>query len=111
MGLFDRLGQELDAQEKATGLRMADILSLPDDTRRLFNWMMRQEEVGLADVITFLGQDETNIRCTLLALVKGGYVREINSGNQVRYRVRLASKRKRDIPLNIWQALDDKIEE
>ena len=111
MGIFDRLGQELDAREKAAGLSMADVRSLPDDSRRLFNWMMRQEEVGLAEVITFLGQDEATVCCTLLALVEGGYVREIHTSGQVRYRVRLAPKRKRDIPLSIWQALDSKIEE
>jgi len=110
MGLFDRLGQELAAREKAAGLTMMDVLTLPDDLRKLFNWMMRQEEIGPADAVTFTGSDEATVRQTLASLVEKGFVREIQVGGLTRYRVRLAPKRGREVPLNIWQALDDKTE-
>ncbi|HEX2988059.1 MAG TPA: hypothetical protein VHS06_07815 [Chloroflexota bacterium] len=42
MGVFDRLQDEMVAREKAAGLTMADVLSLPDPERRLFNWVMRR---------------------------------------------------------------------
>ncbi len=109
-GLFDRLGQELNAREKASGLTMMDVLTLPDDLRKLFNWMMRQEEVGLADVAAHVEQDES-AACRLLAdLVERCFVRETRVGSETRYRVRLAPKRGREVPLNIWQALDEKTE-
>lgn len=109
-GLFDRLGQELHAREKAAGLTMMDVLTLPDDLRKLFNWMMRQEEVGLADVTAFLRQDEAVARKLLADLVERCFVREAQAAGETRYRVRLAPKRGREVPLNIWQALDDKTE-
>jgi len=109
-GLFDRLGRELGAREKAAGLSMADVLTLPNELRRLFNWMVRREEVGLVDVVAYLGQDEPTVRFTLASLTEKGFVREVEVKGQPRYRVRLAPKRRREVPLNIWQALSDKTE-
>ncbi|MBI2865530.1 MAG: hypothetical protein HYX94_13350 [Chloroflexi bacterium] len=109
-GLFDRLGRELEAREKAAGLSMADVLTLPDDLRRLFNWMMRQQEVGLSDAMAYLGQNEGAARSTLTSLVERGFIRELVIDGLPRYRVRLAPKRGREVPLNIWQALGEKTE-
>ena len=47
-GLFDRLQGELEAQEKAAGLSIADVLELPDQLRQLVNWMMREGDVSLS---------------------------------------------------------------
>jgi hypothetical protein len=107
-GLFDRLGQELQAREKAAGLSMADVLSLPDDLRRLFSWMMRREEVSLAEVAVYLGKDEAAARQLLAGLVERCFVREMQTGSETRYRVRLASKPRKEVPSDIWQALGEK---
>jgi len=107
-GLFGRLQQELEDREKAAGLTMADVLTLPDQLRRLVNWMMRQGEVGLTDVAGFLGLNETDTRSTVATLLEKGFVRELQIRGETRYRIRLAPKRGREIPLNIWQALDKK---
>jgi predicted transcriptional regulator len=107
-GLFDRLGHELNSREKAAGLSMADVLSLPDELRKLFNWMMRQEEVSIDDVVTHLGNDESTVQRTLSSLVEKGFIRQMEVKGQFRYKVRLAPKRGREVPLNIWQALDEK---
>ena len=40
-----------------------------------------------------------------------GFVREVQVSGGTRYRVRLAPKRGREVPLNIWQALGNKVEE
>jgi hypothetical protein len=82
--LFSRLQAEVEAREKAAGLSMAD-------------------------AAVFSGQDEATVRATLAELVERGFVRELEMPEGPRYRARLAPKRGRDIPLNIWQALDDKI--
>lgn len=110
-GLFDRLQQELDAREKAAGLSMADLLELPETLRKLANWMMRQQTIHLADAAAFLGQDDAAAQATLAALIEKGFVRELKIHGETCYRVRLAPKRGRDVPLDVWRALDDKIEE
>lgn len=109
-GLFDRLKGELDAQEKAAGLSMADVLSLPDPLRKLVNWMMRETEVGLSQIVVYVQQDEGTTRTMLAELVEKGFVREIPLKPEPRYRVRLARKKGKDIPLNVWEALQEKTE-
>jgi hypothetical protein len=110
-GLFDRLEQELEARQKAAGLSMADLLELPESLRALVNWMMRQQTVSLAQAAAHLGQDETAGGATLATLIDKGFVRELKLHGETCYRVRLAPKRKRDVPLDVWRALDDKLEE
>ncbi len=109
-GLFDRLQGELEAQEKAAGLSMADVLELPDPLRRLVNWMMREGEVTLSQVMAFISQSEEETRTMLAALVDKGFVRELPLKPEAHYRVRLARKKGKDIPLNLWQALGEKTE-
>ncbi len=108
--LFDRIQSEMESRQKANGLSMADVLTLPDAVRHTFNWMMREGDVGLADVASRLGQDEETAQSEMTLLVERGFVREFQVRGETRYRVRLAPKRGRDIPLNIWQALGDKVE-
>lgn len=110
-GLFDRLEQELEAREKAAGLTMADLLELPENLRKLVNWMMRQQDVHLSEVAAFLGENDETSRATLAALIEKGFVRELKVHGETCYRVRLAPKRGRDLPLDLWRALDDKVEE
>ena len=110
MGLFNRLQGELDARERSPGLRMSDLLALPEALASVLNWMLRQDCVSLADLIAFLGQDETAVRTTLATLVDKGFVREVEMRGETTYRVRLAPKRGRSMPDDLWRALDDKCE-
>jgi len=107
-GLFGRLQGELDAREKAAGLSVADILDLPDPLRRLMNWLMRQDEAGLAEVAAYLGEDEARTRAMLDELGEKGFVRELQISGKLYYRVRLARRRKSQLSLDIWRALDTK---
>lgn len=107
-GLFGRLQEELEAREKAAGLSMADILDLPDPLRRLMNWLMRQDEPGLADVASFINEDEAKTRAMLDELCEKGFVRELQISGKLYYRVRLARRRKSQLSLDIWQALETK---
>lgn len=107
-GLFGRLQEELEAREKAAGLSMADILDLPDPLRRLMNWLMRQEEADLARVAAYVGEDEAKTRTMLAELGEKGFVRELQISGKLYYRVRLARRRKSQLSLDIWQALETK---
>ena len=110
-GLFGRLQEELDAREKAAGLSMADILSLPDPLRQLMNWLMRQKEADLTEVAAYLGEDGARAQSMLADLVEKGFVREMQVTGKLCYRVRLAPRRRAQVPLDIWQALDAKTDE
>ncbi len=109
-GLFGRLQQELEAREKIVGLTMADILSLPTDDRQLINWMVRAGEVTLADVVARLGQDEATVLASLSALIEKGFLRELVTQGVTAYQVRMAPRRKRNLPDNLWRALDSIID-
>ena len=110
-GVFGRLQSELDAREKAAGLSMADILVLPDELRKLVNWMLRQEEVSLQQLAAHVGHDEATTHAMVADLLENGLVRELHLTGEQRYRVRLAPKRKRDLPADLWHALDQKLEQ
>ncbi len=109
-GLFGRLQSELEGRERAAGLSMADVLALPDQLRRLVNWMIRAEEVGLADVAARLAEPEESARAVLADLVERGFVRELTVRGEARYRVRLSPTRPRRVPLDIWRHLDERVE-
>jgi predicted HTH transcriptional regulator len=110
-GLFGRLQNELDAREKAAGLSLADVLALPDELRKLVNWMLRQEEVSLQQLAAHVGHDEATTHAMVADLVENGLVRELNLKGEQRYRVRLAPKKQRNLPADLWRALDQKIEQ
>lgn len=110
-GLFDRLQGELEGRDKAAGLSMADVLNLPDPLRGLVNWMIRQGEVSLSEVAARMQQDEETAHGMVVTLVEEGFVREATVRGQIRYTVRLAPKRGRKLPGNLWQAISDKAKE
>lgn len=86
-GLFDRLSKEMEAREKASGLSIADVLTLPDEQRKLFDWLMRHEDVALDEVAAHSGQDAASAASEVVALVEKGFVREIEVRGETRYRV------------------------
>src|SRR5262249_55027939 len=96
-GLFGRIQDEVNAREKSPGITMADILTMPDQLRELIRWMMREVEVGLPQVSAYMAKDESAARSMIKSLVDQGFVREIDMKGVVRYRVRLAPKRKHNM--------------
>lgn len=109
-GMFDRVEGELAAREKSPGLNMADLLTMPEPQSSLLRWMIRQRAVPFANVIAFLGGDEGQAVYVLAGLVDGGLIREIEMRGVRQYAVRLAPKKGRALPGNLWQALGDKVE-
>lgn len=107
-GLFGRLQQELVAREKTAGVTMADLLALPPVERQLLNWLMRSGEVSASAVATQVG-DRALAHSLLVGLLARGFVREYASAGEVYYQLRLAPRRQRTLPANIWQALTDKL--
>lgn len=100
---------KLPAEEKpkASGLNLVDLNQLPDSQRHLLNWMRRKGDCSLQEVATQMGEDEEAARTLLDTLLEKGFVREI-SGDSPCYRVNIAAKRGRQLPLKLQQALDKK---
>ena len=108
-GLFGRLESELTVREKNPGLSMADVLELPDDTRRLITWLIRQKMASWSDAVSFLECDDATAGVLLGDLVQRGYVRDFEMRGVRCLQVRLAPKRGRTLSAGLWQALDTKV--
>lgn len=109
-GIFGRVEAELGSREKSPGLNMIDVLEMPEALRNLLQWMMRQEYVFAVDAASHSGTDEAAVRTLLAPLIENGNVVEFELKKRTAYRVRLARKRGRELPSDLWQALTDKIE-
>ncbi len=93
-GSSEEAQQPKGADANRAGLRMTDVLQLPDPLRETITWMIRKREVRLADLAERLQQDEAAARSTLADLVARGYLWETRVDGETRYRVRLAPQRK-----------------
>lgn len=92
---------------EVAGLRMADVLSLPDELRSLVNWMTREGPVSLSKAAAHIGQDQAATQRLLESLVEQDLVQEERDGRTLHYSVRFAPRRRRELPDDIWQALDE----
>lgn len=107
--MFNRIDGELEAREQSQGLRMVDLLTMPEPLANLINWMMRKKQVCLAEIAGFLKKDEAAAQASLADALKQGYLREFSLRGVTYYRVRIAPKRVKEHISNIWDALDDKV--
>jgi len=80
---------------------MPEVLTLPDESRTLVTWLLRQGEASLSEVAALVEQDEATTRARLAELVAQGFVQVLDEGEETRYRVRLASRRRRQLPLDL----------
>jgi hypothetical protein len=109
-GIYDRVEKELVARDRSPGLNMMELLTLPEPESGLLQWMTRQRAVTDGDVVAFLGGDEEQARLVLTGLLQKGWILELEVRGVIKYRVRLAPKRGRALPRNLWEALGDRVE-
>jgi hypothetical protein len=69
--------------------------------------MMRQGRVSLAEAVAYTGQDESAVRAVLEELANQGSVAEVGSEGEPRYEARSATRRRRHLPRELRQALDE----
>jgi amino acid permease/predicted transcriptional regulator len=86
-----------------SGLSLAGILALADPEAELVGWILRQGDVTLSEVASHADEDEAVVHARLKSLVEQGLVREMEGGS--RYTARLAARRGRPLPEEIWDAL------
>ena len=101
MGVFDSLQPEQDRRDNLPERTMADVLALPGDLRPLMDYLIEQGESELAEVAAHTGQEEISTRALLADLIEKGFVQELLAGSQHRYRVRLVSRRRSRLPLDL----------
>ena len=108
MGLFDRLTDELDAKERMDGLSPVDLLDMSRDLRNLIQALARRGESTLATIAEALEQTSEETAALLSALEDKGYVLEREIRGEMHYRTYFARRRRREVPLNLWEALEEK---
>ena len=101
MSLFDSLQSEQNRSDNLPERIMADVLALPEDLRTIMDYVIEQGESELAAVAAHMGQDETSTRALLADLIEKGLVQEMLAGSKHRYRVRLVSRRRIRLPLDL----------
>ena len=101
MSVFDSLQPEQDRRDNLPERTMADVLALPEDLRTIMDYLIEQGESELAEVAAHIGQDETSTRALLTDLIEKGFVQEMLVGSKHRYRVRLVSRRRIRLPLDL----------
>src|SRR4028119_2124209 len=75
-------------------LSMVDLLTLPDFEQQIVTWMMRQREVSLAEAVAYMNQDRKIVSNMLSSLSKQGFVQELNTEGELRYRPCLSPKQR-----------------
>lgn len=85
---------------------MADLLFLPERESGLMNWLLRQRSATLTEIANHLAEEEASARSLVEKLATEGFLQETESEGQICYQPCLASRRGRQVPSNIWNALD-----
>ena len=86
-----------------SGFSLAGILTLADPDAELVGWIMRQGGATASDAASHVGEDEPAVVARLRALAEQGLLQETEPGS--RFTARLAPRRRRSLPEEIWNAL------
>ncbi len=86
-----------------SGFSLAGILTLADPDAELVGWIMRQGGATASDAASHADEDEPAVTARLKALAEQGMVQETEPGP--RFTARLAPRRRRALPEEIWNAL------
>src|SRR5262249_1307965 len=67
--------------------------------------LMRRGEATLAEATRERGGDAESVRAALDGLVEDGFAERVGATGDPRYRIRLAARRGRQMPADVWSAL------
>lgn len=108
-GLFDRLQDEINAQEQHSNLSPIDLLDLPDGLADIIKKIVRQNGMKLTDIATDLQQTPAEVQTTMDGLADKGLVRRVEVRKEVWYKAnfgRKISQPKGDVD-SVWASLDN----
>ncbi|WP_448604297.1 toll/interleukin-1 receptor domain-containing protein [Thermoleptolyngbya sp.] len=92
--------------DNITGIRMADVLLLPDEQQSVVRWLLRRNVVSLRETAAHFQQTEAEMQMFLQPLLEKRIVRQVEQGGAIAYEVKLAHKSNRRMPRDIWKILD-----
>ncbi len=95
------------AGRDSVGLRMTDLLTLPEDQGQLVRWMMNEGRVSLSGVAAQLSQTPEATQAVLKVLLAEGYVRELEVEGALHYEAFVAPTRPRRLSQELVRALTD----
>jgi predicted transcriptional regulator len=109
--LFDRLQDELEArEEEEKSPSVMDTLSLSAPARKVMTTIIRQGgELSLAQIAAEMKSTPQEVELLLNTLVEKGFLQVEGSGDQKRYKPFMGRKRRRKLPVSVWESLDDKL--
>jgi len=92
------------------GLGLSGLLDLPTAQRQVMEQIIRRGEVSYSDLAQRTRKDEQALQVVLKALTAQGFVRVVETPGGKRYRAQLMPKRGRELPKEIWRALEGELE-
>ncbi len=99
-------GSRQGRRSRSAGLRVSDILTMPEEQQALLHWLIRHYEATPDALADQLGQALDQTQPCLDDLLGQGYLYTIDRNGSTYYRVNLAPKSGRQMPTDVWQVLD-----
>lgn len=84
---------------------MADLLFLPELDRSIINWLLKQQRATLAEITAQIEQPSDIMQTRLDDLLAQGFIQAIDQDGITVYQPCLISRKGRQVPNNIWDAL------
>jgi hypothetical protein len=104
VGIFDSFSKQIEQQ--SGGIKISDLLGLPDALRRLMTHIVRQRTITFEEAIEITGESAEETQQMLDRLVDGGYLQS-NPQDQT-YRVRYGKTNPRQVSGSVWGALEER---
>lgn len=99
-------GNKLPESGNVTGLRMADMLLMPDEVQTLLSWAMRTRGFTVEQATAALNHEPAKLEAILEDLVEQRLLRRTEEDGVAHYTVRMAHSSHRQMPKDIWKVLD-----
>src|SRR5207253_7810241 len=101
------LAVSYDADWDALGAGLSDLLELDEAEAAVLGWMTRDGGVRFEQIVAHVGGDRAGAREVLESFLERGLVSESDAAGpgDLRYDVRLAVRRGRRLPGEVWDAL------
>lgn len=89
------------------GRDMLEVLALPEDERRLVQWLLHRGAAGVSEIAAYAGQGEDAVRLVLDALTGAGFLARAEADGEACWHTCLAAKRVRRVSTDIWKRIDE----
>lgn len=117
-GVFDRLQKEIKDKQGEGGITALDLAQLPPALRKIMRLMLRELELGTAQITEAMMAVPEGERLSaqelaeaLETLTQQGWLTRIGSSERAIYKVNLRRKAGSTLASGIWKSLDSKLKD